>query len=168
MTLNGNWSLRVGKLELRLLLSIPMPAPRKRLRKLELYVIPSADLAACTDMRTLLQRIPAGFHHEHKSHAVPIATDLDDGKPGAYDLPPPSTAGAIAATGSLKDSNGKPIANGTAGLRALVGHHGSEMATPANPFKVRAWRIIKRGSKASLMTSFMEVCSFFQFSQTPS
>jgi Ca2+-dependent lipid-binding protein len=115
MTLNGNWSLRVGKLELRLLLSIPMPAPRKRLRKLELYVIPSADLAACTDMRTLLQRIPAGFHHEHKSHAVPIATDLDDGKPGAYDLPPPSTAGAIAATGSLKDSNGKPIANGTAG-----------------------------------------------------
>jgi hypothetical protein len=42
-------------------------------------------------------------------------TDIDDGKPGAYDLPPPSTAGALAPNGSSKDSNGKPVANGIAG-----------------------------------------------------
>jgi hypothetical protein len=37
---------------------------------------------------------------------------LDDGKPGAYDLPPPSTAGALAAEGPVKDKDGKPLANG--------------------------------------------------------
>lgn len=62
-----------------------------------------------------LQRVPEGFHHEHKSKGVAIATDIDDGKPSAYDLPSPSTAGAIAPTGPLKDSNGNPIPNGTAG-----------------------------------------------------
>ncbi|KAE8444609.1 hypothetical protein EG329_014440 [Mollisiaceae sp. DMI_Dod_QoI] len=60
-------------------------------------------------------RVPEGFHHEHKSKAVAIPTDIDDGKPGAYDLPPPSTAGALAPTGPPKDANGKPLTNGTAG-----------------------------------------------------
>lgn len=60
-------------------------------------------------------RVPEGFHHEHKSRAVAIATDIDDGLPPAYNLPPPSTSGAIAPTGPLKDSNGKTVANGTAG-----------------------------------------------------
>ncbi|CZR50948.1 probable transmembrane protein [Phialocephala subalpina] len=55
-------------------------------------------------------RVPEGFHHQHKSKAVAIPTDIDDGTPGAYDLPPPSTAGALAATGPKKD------ASGTAGL----------------------------------------------------
>lgn len=63
----------------------------------------------------MLQRVPEGFHHEHKSRAVAIATDIDDGLPPAYNLPPPSTSGAIAPTGPLKDSNGKTVANGTAG-----------------------------------------------------
>jgi hypothetical protein len=60
-----------------------------------------------------LQRVPVGFHHEHKSKGVAIPTDIDDGKPGAYDLPPPSTAGAIAAP--PKTANGKPVPEGANG-----------------------------------------------------
>jgi len=30
-----------------------------------------------------------------KTNAIAVATDIDDGKPPAYDLPPPSTAGVI-------------------------------------------------------------------------
>lgn len=56
--------------------------------------------------------MPEGFHHEHKSKGVAIATDIDDGSPGAYDLPPPSTAGAIAATAKGKNGLGQPGANG--------------------------------------------------------
>ncbi|KAI9053494.1 hypothetical protein LZ554_002449 [Drepanopeziza brunnea f. sp. 'monogermtubi'] len=59
-------------------------------------------------------RVPEGFHHDHKSKAVAIPTDIEDGKPGAYDLPSPSTAGAIAVNG-LKDENGKPVSNGMSG-----------------------------------------------------
>ncbi|KAH8754241.1 C2 domain-containing protein [Hyaloscypha finlandica] len=59
--------------------------------------------------------VPANFHHQHKSKGVAIPTDIDDGKPGAYDLPPPSTAGAIAAT-PAKDKDGKPLTNGADGL----------------------------------------------------
>ena len=63
-----------------------------------------------------LQRVPEGFHHEHKSKGVAVPTDIDDGTPGAYNLPPPSTAGAIAAPkAAAKDSTGKPLANGTNG-----------------------------------------------------
>ncbi|EHL02009.1 hypothetical protein M7I_1959 [Glarea lozoyensis 74030] len=58
-------------------------------------------------------RVPVGFHHEHKSKGVAIPTDIDDGKPGAYDLPPPSTAGAIAAPS--KTTNGKPVGDGASG-----------------------------------------------------
>jgi hypothetical protein len=63
---------------------------------------------------TSLQNVPPGFHHEHKSKGVAIPTDIDDGKPGAYDLPPPSTAGAIAAT-SVNDKDGKPLTDGANG-----------------------------------------------------
>ncbi|EKD15565.1 uncharacterized protein L3040_009107 [Drepanopeziza brunnea f. sp. 'multigermtubi'] len=59
-------------------------------------------------------RVPDGFHHDHKSKGVAIPTDIDDGKPGAYDLPSPSTAGAIAVNG-LKGENGKPVSNGMSG-----------------------------------------------------
>jgi hypothetical protein len=53
--------------------------------------------------------VPEGFHHEHKSKAVAIATDLDDGQPGAYDLPSPTTAGALAAAAPGKDETGKLV-----------------------------------------------------------
>ncbi|KAH7417184.1 C2 domain-containing protein [Cadophora sp. MPI-SDFR-AT-0126] len=59
--------------------------------------------------------IPQGFHHEPKSKGIAIPTDMDDGKPGAYDLPPPSTAGALAPTAPAKDKSGKPITNGVSG-----------------------------------------------------
>jgi hypothetical protein len=50
--------------------------------------------------------VPDGFHHEHKPKGVAIVTDIDDGKGGAYNLPSPTTAGAIEP---VKDSNGKII-----------------------------------------------------------
>lgn len=62
--------------------------------------------------------MPDNFHHEHKSKGVAVPTDIDDGKPGAYDLPPPSTAGALAPTNPPKDTNGKAQANGVVGLEA--------------------------------------------------
>jgi hypothetical protein len=71
-------------------------------------------LAGITLIRTSLQQVPEGFHHEHKSKGVAIPTDIDDGKPGAYDLPPPSTSGAIAAP-PAKDKNGAPLTNGANG-----------------------------------------------------
>lgn len=43
-----------------------------------------------------------------------MATDIDDGKPGAYDLPSPTTAGAVSVK-SAKDKNGKPLTNGVNG-----------------------------------------------------
>ncbi|RAL62394.1 hypothetical protein DID88_004960 [Monilinia fructigena] len=56
--------------------------------------------------------IPEGFHHEHKSKGVAVATDIDDGSPGAYDLPPPSTAGALAAPAKDGKQSEQPAANG--------------------------------------------------------
>lgn len=61
------------------------------------------------------QRVPDGFHHEHKSKGVAIATDIDDGAPAAYDLPEPTTAGALAPTAPPKDKSGQPITNGVSG-----------------------------------------------------
>ena len=58
--------------------------------------------------------MPQGFHHEHKSKGVAVATDLDDGKPSAYDLPSPTTDGAIGLR-SAKDTDGKPLSNGVNG-----------------------------------------------------
>lgn len=60
--------------------------------------------------------MPEGFHHTHKSRAVAIATDIDDGKPGAYDLPTPTTAGAIAPASPARDKSGKPLTNGINGV----------------------------------------------------
>lgn len=60
-------------------------------------------------------RVPEGFHHESKSKGVAVATDIDDGKPGAYDLPPPTTAGAIPVATPAKDKSGKPLTNGVNG-----------------------------------------------------
>ncbi|CZT42727.1 probable transmembrane protein [Rhynchosporium secalis] len=59
--------------------------------------------------------VPEGFHHEHKSKGVAIPTDIDDGKPGAYNLPSPTTAGALAPTAPPKDKTGKSITNGISG-----------------------------------------------------
>ena len=50
--------------------------------------------------------MPEGFHHQHKAKGYAIATDLDDGKPGAYDLPSPTTAGAIEP---VKDKEGNLV-----------------------------------------------------------
>jgi hypothetical protein len=55
----------------------------------------------------LLQHIPEGFYHDKKPVGVAIATDIDDGKPGAYDLPSPSTAGALALPSTEKGIDGK-------------------------------------------------------------
>jgi hypothetical protein len=59
-----------------------------------------------------VQRVPEGFHHEHKSKGVAIATDIDDGSPGAYDLPTPTTAGALAAPVKGSKQSEQPVANG--------------------------------------------------------
>ena len=72
------------------------------------------QIGKCNTNLYSLQNVPANFHHEHKSKAVAIPTDIDDGKPGAYNLPPPSTAGAIAATPAT-DKSGAPLTNGTNG-----------------------------------------------------
>ena len=56
-----------------------------------------------------------GFHHTHRSKGVAVATDIDDGGPGAYDLPSPTTAGALAPVTPIKDSSGKPLTNGVNG-----------------------------------------------------
>ena len=42
-------------------------------------------------------------------------TDLDDGTAGTYDLPSPTTAGALAAATTPKDRSGKPLTNGANG-----------------------------------------------------
>lgn len=43
---------------------------------------------------------------------VAVATDLDDGTPGAYDLPSPSKAGVVAPSPVVKDKDGKAVTNG--------------------------------------------------------
>ncbi|ERF72189.1 hypothetical protein EPUS_02981 [Endocarpon pusillum Z07020] len=58
-------------------------------------------------------QVPAGFHRKKKS-GVGIATDIDDGTPGKYDLPPPSTDGALPATSTPEgkksmQANGAPL-----------------------------------------------------------
>ncbi|TKA71329.1 hypothetical protein B0A49_05373 [Cryomyces minteri] len=39
--------------------------------------------------------VPAGFHHERKPTVAALASDQDDGRTAGYDLPPPTTAGAL-------------------------------------------------------------------------
>lgn len=59
-----------------------------------------------------MQRVPEGFHHEHKSKGVAVVTDIDDGSPGAYNLPPPSTAGALAAPAKGSKDSEQAVADG--------------------------------------------------------
>lgn len=63
-------------------------------------------------MNGSLQHAPEGLYREKKPVGVAVATDLDDGKPGAYDLPAPSKAGVVAASPVTKDKDGKPVING--------------------------------------------------------
>ncbi|KKY24469.1 putative membrane bound c2 domain protein [Phaeomoniella chlamydospora] len=55
-------------------------------------------------------RVPEGFHHEHKPKGVGLVSDIDDGTPDQYDLPPPSKDGALEVTSA--DVNGEGKANG--------------------------------------------------------
>lgn len=50
--------------------------------------------------------VPDNFHHKHRPLEVAIATDIDDGKPGVYNLPTPTTAGAVEP---VKDQKGNVI-----------------------------------------------------------
>lgn len=50
--------------------------------------------------------MPENFHHKHKAVGVAIATDVDDGKTAGYDLPEPTTKGAVEP---VKDADGKII-----------------------------------------------------------
>lgn len=49
--------------------------------------------------------VPPGFHHQHRSKAVGIVTDMDDGTPSAYDLPTPTTKGAVTAPTGLSPTS---------------------------------------------------------------
>lgn len=60
-------------------------------------------------------RVPDGFHHEHKSKAVAVPTDLNDGCPGAYDLPSPDLVEALPPTAPPKNATGHPLTNGVNG-----------------------------------------------------
>ncbi|KAI0175987.1 tricalbin [Hypoxylon sp. FL1284] len=67
--------------------------------------------------------IPDEFRNPRKQRGVAIATDVDDGSQAAYDLPPPSKAGAVA---SVQDQDGRPITDGNTmeeeeDLAAMVG-----------------------------------------------
>lgn len=59
------------------------------------------------------QNVPEGFHHEKKPLGVAVVTDIDTGKPGAYNLPEATKAGAIAIP---KDKDGKPLPKGANGV----------------------------------------------------
>ncbi|KAF2815936.1 tricalbin [Mytilinidion resinicola] len=54
----------------------------------------------------LKSHVPPGFHHERNPKATALVSDVDDGKPSEFDLPPASKAAAI--------TDDKPIANGHA------------------------------------------------------
>lgn len=56
--------------------------------------------------------IPEGFHRDKKPKAVGIATDIDDGQPDAYDLPPPSKDGVVPL--STPPDGKSSVANGHA------------------------------------------------------
>lgn len=60
--------------------------------------------------------MPENFHHEHKPKGVAIATDIDTGGPSDYDLPPPTTAGAIEPVPFATDKEGHALTNATNGV----------------------------------------------------
>ncbi|KAH0543566.1 hypothetical protein FGG08_002127 [Glutinoglossum americanum] len=49
--------------------------------------------------------LPPGFHKDKKPTGVAVATDIDDGTPDQYDLPPPSKNGALVGM-EAKQENG--------------------------------------------------------------
>ncbi|KAL8832693.1 MAG: hypothetical protein Q9191_000094 [Dirinaria sp. TL-2023a] len=53
-------------------------------------------------------RVPAGFHHDRKPKATGVATDIDDGTPDQYDLPPPTTDGAVPPSPTTPRKPGAP------------------------------------------------------------
>ncbi|KAL9130279.1 MAG: hypothetical protein Q9217_001490 [Psora testacea] len=53
-------------------------------------------------------RVPEGFHRDKKPKAVGIATDIDDGSPDHYDLPPPSKEGAVPPPLNQDDKSHMP------------------------------------------------------------
>ncbi|KAI9877336.1 MAG: hypothetical protein M1830_004204, partial [Pleopsidium flavum] len=57
--------------------------------------------------RSVSHHVHAGFYHEKKPNGVAVATDLDDGTPDQYDLPPPSRDAAIAGP-SADDKTAEP------------------------------------------------------------
>ncbi|KAI0136231.1 C2 domain-containing protein [Xylariales sp. AK1849] len=73
--------------------------------------------------RQMRAAVPDELRLHRKHNAVAIATDVDDGTKAAYDLPPPSKAGAIEVQ---TDENGKTVDGGhpkqdEAALAAKVG-----------------------------------------------
>ncbi|RMZ75445.1 hypothetical protein DV737_g5291, partial [Chaetothyriales sp. CBS 132003] len=67
------------------------------------------DPKASTEEKARQAKASAGDLKPKVTKAVGIATDLDDGKPAAYDLPPPSSKGALAAPAAGdKQANGGP------------------------------------------------------------
>ncbi|KAK3173796.1 hypothetical protein OEA41_007128 [Lepraria neglecta] len=55
--------------------------------------------------------VPPGFHHDKKPKGVGIATDIDDGTPDQYDLPPPSKEGAVPASPQPDGTSNMPNGN---------------------------------------------------------
>jgi len=58
------------------------------------------------------QHVPEGFHHQHLSTNVAVATDMEQGVPGKYVLPSPATAKALAVPAPPATKEGKPLTNG--------------------------------------------------------
>ncbi|EAW20924.1 putative membrane bound C2 domain protein (vp115) [Aspergillus fischeri NRRL 181] len=52
-------------------------------------------------------RVPPGFHHDKKPKAKAIVTDVDDGTPDQYDLPPPRSASDLIKEEALKPEEDK-------------------------------------------------------------
>ncbi|KAI9841404.1 MAG: hypothetical protein M1837_000737 [Sclerophora amabilis] len=77
-----------------------------------------------------------GVHRERKSKAVGIVTDMDDGTPDQYDLPPPSKAGAVAPSpttdGETNGANGHMAKDENARWMERAGW-APRFGTPADP-----------------------------------
>ncbi|KAI9672365.1 MAG: hypothetical protein M1817_003387 [Caeruleum heppii] len=56
--------------------------------------------------------LPPGFHHEKKHAAASLATDMNDGTPDQYDLPPPSKGGALPVSPTSSTAAGGEKVNG--------------------------------------------------------
>jgi hypothetical protein len=65
------------------------------------------------NVNVIPKHIPEGFHRTPKPKGTAIATDIDDGCPGAYDLPPPLTIETTASGELTKDGDGGLLSNGS-------------------------------------------------------